>query len=360
MTLASSSSLFSNPLSMRTEYWSVMGHRHRQVSETERRQAAIIRELDDKLLRERRRYMEFEQRVIAQMNTMEQKYASFERMVENNVKTVFYGLMQEVPKFSQAKRSVASDSHGRSSGEGVPLFQPPLPPPSSNPDFSITETNQAKVASASAILAFGGLCPCCQKAMENPGLGCPCQKEKARIRILEAAISSPTSALSLTSAPKETGRQYASPTLSDILHSWTELDAEIDQLMSAASATVDIDVKQKNTDVQDQARPPKRKTVPSETTCDDTDPSSTFLSFKDDRKNLCKRLRSEDKSSLSQSEKSDEPVNRIPASSSSKNTNAATLAGQRVKLINLSCHALKPLTKAERDARLSRGGRDSQ
>ena len=44
-------------------------------------------------------------------------------------------------------------------------------------------------------------------------------------------------------------------------------------------ATVDIDVKQKNTDVQDQARPPKRKTVPSETTCDDTDPSSPSLSF---------------------------------------------------------------------------------
>ncbi len=62
-----------------------------------------------------------------------------------------------------------------------------------NPDFSVAETNRAKVASlnetASQVLAFGGLCPNCKKAMENPGLGCPCQKEKARLRVLEAAIS---------------------------------------------------------------------------------------------------------------------------------------------------------------------------
>jgi hypothetical protein len=63
-----------------------------------------------------------------------------------------------------------------------------------NPDFSLADTNRAKVASlneaASEILAFGGLCPYCKKAMENPGFGCTCQKEKARLRVLEAAISS--------------------------------------------------------------------------------------------------------------------------------------------------------------------------
>jgi hypothetical protein len=74
-----------------------------------------------------------------------------------------------------------------------------------NPGFSVADTNRAKVASlneaASAILAFGGLCPYCKKAMENPGFGCPCQKEKARVRVLEAAISSVGASPALTEAP---------------------------------------------------------------------------------------------------------------------------------------------------------------
>jgi hypothetical protein len=60
------------------------------------------------------------------------------------------------------------------------------------PGFSISEINRSKVASlnemASTVLAYGGVCPYCKEKMVNPGLGCPCQKEKARLRALGAIV----------------------------------------------------------------------------------------------------------------------------------------------------------------------------
>ncbi len=59
-------------------------------------------------------------------------------------------------------------------------------------DFSISEINRSKVASlnelASTVLAYGGVCTHCKQKMENPGFGCPCQKEKARLRVVDALV----------------------------------------------------------------------------------------------------------------------------------------------------------------------------
>ncbi len=92
----------------------------------------------------------------------------------------------KAPAFSPtegATSSAGSETSGRTT----------MPLATVHPNFSISEINLAKVSSlneaASAVLMYGGLCPYCQTKMDNPAFGCPCQKEKGRLRTLNAAIN---------------------------------------------------------------------------------------------------------------------------------------------------------------------------